>query len=526
MTAATRQLRRAGRAALAAGDLVEMRRVAAALLRTPDGGAEAHFLAGIAEAEGGRIGAALPLMAKAADLAPSAEYQAQLARLLIQARRDGEARTAAARAEASGPGDALTFDTIGCVHTRLGAHGDAVRLFEQAVAREPDNLEFRYNLAAALGFVGRSADAEHHFEAILARAPANGRAHYALSGLRRHNGERNHIARLEAALARAGSDADRLRIRYALAKELEECGRPEEAFHHLEAANRQHRRDIGYDFDQDARIFDAIETLFRAGDPLTGEGSTDAAPIFVVGMPRTGTTLVDRILSSHPDVRSAGELQAMPLAIKQLSGSRTRTIIDPDTIAAAKGASAAEVGRLYLARAQQHDGAGGLRFVDKLPANFLYIGFIGRALPAASIVCLRRNPMDSVWSNYKNLFASNSAYYFYSYDVLDTARYFSRFDRLMAFWQALRPGSVLELGYEALVADQEGETRRLLDHCGLQWDEACLRFQDNEAAVATPSAAQVRRPLNAEAVGRWRAHEAALAPARNLLAEAGIAIPD
>ena len=522
----TGQLHRAGRDALAAGDFIEVRRVASALLRTRDGGAEAHFLAGLAEAEGGRIGAALPLMAKAADLAPSAEYQAQLARLLIQARRDGEARTAAARAETLGPGDALTFDTIGCVHTRLGAHGDAVPLFEQAVAREPDNLEFRYNLAAALGFVGRPADAEQHFEAIIARAPTNGRAHYALSGLRRHSSERNHIARLEAALAHAGSPADQLRIRYALAKEQEECGRPDEAFRHLQAANDQHRRDIGYDFDQDARIFDAIETLFRAGDPLTGEGDISAAPIFVVGMPRTGTTLVDRILSSHPDVRSAGELQAMPLAIKQVSGSATRTIIDPATIAATKGASAADVGRLYLARAQQHAGAAGLRFVDKLPANFLYIGFIKRALPAASIVCLRRNPMDSVWSNYKNLFASSSPYYFYSYDLLDTARYFARFDRLMAFWRERMPGSVLELGYEALVADQEGETRRLLDHIGLDWDEACLRFQDNAAAVATPSAAQVRRPLNADAIGRWRAHEAALGPARRVIEQAGIAIPD
>ncbi len=526
MTAAIRQLHRAGRAALAGGDLAQVRKVAAGLLRMPGGEAEAHFLAGIAEAEGGQISAALPLVAKAAELAPSAEYQAQLARLLIQARRDGEARAAATRAEALEPADALTFDTIGCVHTRLGAHADAARLFEQAVRREPGNLEFRYNLAAALGFVGRSADAEGHLEAIIARAPTNGRAHYALSGLRRQSAERNHIVRLEAALTRADSDADRLRIRYALAKEHEECGRPDEAFRHLKAANDQHRRAIGYDFDQDARIFAAIEQLFRAGDPLRGSGCTDAAPIFVVGMPRTGTTLVDRILSSHPGVRSAGELQAMPLAVKQLSRSRTRTVIDPDTIAAASGLSAEQVGRLYLARAQQHDGAGAPRFVDKLPANFLYVGFIKRALPAASIVCLRRDPMDSVWSNYKNLFASNSVYYLYSNDLLDTARYYLRFDRLMAFWQELMPGGVLELGYEALVADQESETRRLLDHCGLDWDEACLRFQDNAAAVATPSAAQVRRPLNADAISRWRVHAAALAPARALLEEAGVSIAD
>ena len=526
MTGVAERLRRAGRDALARGDWGGAKQLAATLARSPAGAAEGHFIAGIAEAGAGRVSAALPLVTRAVELAPSAEYQAQLARLLILTRRDGEARAAAARAELLGPADALTFDTIGCVHTRLGDHAHAVRLFEQAVAREPANLEFRYNLAAALGFVGRTADAETHLEAVIAKAPTNGRSHYALSGLRRHSAEHNHIARLEKALAQAGSAADRLRIRYALAKEHEECGRPEDAFRHLAAANSEHRGTIGYDFAQDARIFDALEALFRAGDPLEGEGSTDVAPIFVVGMPRTGTTLVDRILSSHPEVRSAGELQAMPLAVKQLSRSRTRAIIDAETIAAARGISAADVGRLYIARAQQHVGAGGLRFVDKLPANFLYTGFIERALPAASIVCLRRNPMDSVWSNYKNLFASDSAYYFYSYDLLDTARYYLRFDRLMAFWRELMPGSVLELSYEALVADQEGETRRLLEHCGLDWNAACLRFQDNEAAVATPSAAQVRRPLNADAVGRWRAHADALAPAHRLLEEAGIAIAD
>ena len=162
-------------------------------------------------------------------------------------------------------------------------------------------------------------------------------------------------------------------------------------------------------------------------------------------------------------------------------------------------------------------------FVDKLPANFMYVGHIARALPNARIVCLRRQPMDTIWSNYKNLFASQSAYYAYSYDLMDTARYYARFDRLMAMWETLWPGRVLQLSYEALVADQERQTRRLLEHCGLTWDEACLSFHTNSAAVATPSAAQVRRPLNADAVGKWRSHEEALEPVRAWLEDQGIA---
>jgi hypothetical protein len=239
-------------------------------------------------------------------------------------------------------------------------------------------------------------------------------------------------------------------------------------------------------------------------------------------MPRTGTTLVDRILSSHRDVGSAGELQAMPLAVKQVTGTSSPVVIDPETIAASGSIDPTTIGDAYLVRATQYRPKGGAWFIDKLPANFLYVGHIVRALPNARIVCLRRNPMDTIWSNYKNLFASQSAYYAYSYDLMDTARYYARFDRLMALWERLYPGRVLQLSYEALVADQEGETRRLLAHCGLDWDEACLSFHENKAAVATPSAAQVRRPINADAVGRWRAYADALEPVRAWLEGQGI----
>jgi hypothetical protein len=316
-----------------------------------------------------------------------------------------------------------------------------------------------------------------------------------------------------------------LRIRYALAKELEDLG-DAGAFRHLSAANAEHKQALRYDFAQDAAIFDAIETLFADGTNTlaSGPGNPDPASIFVVGMPRTGTTLVDRVLSSHRDVGSAGELQAMPLAVKQLVGTPSRVVVDPATIAASGALDPATIGGTYLARAAHHRPAGTSRFVDKLPANFLYIGQIARALPNARIVCLRRNPMDTVWSNYKNLFASQSAYYAYSYDLMDTARYYARFDALMRLWDRLFPGRVLQLSYEALVADQEGQTRRLLDHCGLDWDEACLSFHENSAAVATPSAAQVRRPLNADAVGKWRLHETALRPVAAWLEAQGIEI--
>jgi tetratricopeptide (TPR) repeat protein len=514
------------RAALKSGDFAACATAARALVRTTADQPAGYFLMGMAAAETGNIAKAVPLIEAAVHRGPEAEHLAQLARLLILLRRDGEAAAAARKAFALAPGDSLTLDTIGCVLARVGDHEGSIIPFELAVAAEPGNLAFRYNLAAASGFTGRTDGARAHYEAILTADPSDARVHYGLAILSRQTAQANHVPRLETALADARKPADALRIRYALAKELEDIGNAAQAFRHLSAANTAQKHAIAYDFKQDAAIFDAIETLFGNGaDAVVAEsGNAGPAPIFIVGMPRTGTTLVDRILSSHRDVESAGELQAMPLTVKQLAGTSSRTVIDPATVAASRVIDPAAIGDAYLERAAHHRSKDSQRFTDKLPANFLYIGHIARALPNARIICLRRNPMDTIWSNYKNLFASQSAYYAYSYDLMDTARYYARFDRLMALWERRWPGRVLELSYEALVADQAGETRRLLAHCGLDWDDACLAFHENSAAVATPSAAQVRRPMNADGVGKWRLHEKALEPVRDWLEAQGINI--
>ena len=514
------------RAALRRGDLPAAAAAAKALVLADPHRSAGYFLLGIAAAEAGQIAKAVPLIEAAVEREPKAEHLAQLAKLLILLRRDGEAADAVVRAMALAPDDPLTLDTIGCVLARLGRHEESIAPFAAAVAAEPGNLEYRYNLAAANGFTGRVDEARTHYEEILARNPGNARAHYAIAILSHQTAQANHVPRLQATLAAAERPEDALRIRYALAKELEDIGRPAEAFQHLSEANATHKRTIRYEFAQDAAIFDAIEALFgtERKSVAPGAGNVDASPIFVVGMPRTGTTLVDRILSSHRDVGSAGELQAMPLAVKRLAGTPSRTVIDPATVVASGDIGPAAIGDAYLIQASHHRPAGTPRFTDKLPANFLYIGNIACALPNARIVCLRRNPMDTVWSNYKNLFASQSAYYAYSYDLMDTARYYARFDRLMGLWESLFPGRVLQLSYEQLVADQQRQTRRLLEHCGLEWDEACLAFHENSAAVATPSAAQVRRPLNSDAVGKWRSHEEALRPVSAWLQAQGITI--
>jgi len=514
----------AARIALERGDMAGLRQLAAARLSESSGRAEGYFLLGIAESEAGRIHDGISRIEQAIALAPHGEYRAQLARLYTLVRRDGDAAAALHAAETALPADALGRDTMGCVYARLGDHEAALRHFAIAVELAPENDEFRYNQAAALSFLGRTEEAEDALEAILAHVPDDARAHHLLAGLRKQTPARNHVERLRAVHDRAVAGRDRLLTGYALAKELEDVGRVDEALARLIEVNRAHRQTLPYDFGREAANFDAVEAAWPAVRRAPALQCPSEAPILVIGMPRTGTTLVDRILASHPRVESVGELQALPLAVKAASGTRSRTVLDPETIIAASKCDMAAIGRDYLVRAAHHRRDPSRRFVDKFPGNFFYAGFAARALPNAAIVCLRRHPMDTVLANFRNLFAIGSRYYDYSYDLIDIAAYYARFDRLIAFWREVLPGRILELSYEAVVEDQEGETRRLLTHCGLEWSDRCLDFHAHAGAVSTPSAAQVRRPIYRDSIARWRAHEAALAPVQAFFEAQGIAI--
>jgi len=514
-----------GRQALRRGDFAAAAQIAEQHLRADQGAADGWYVLGMALAETGHVARAIEPLARAAALAPTdAEYAAMHARVLAQAQRDAEARAAATRATALPGDDPLVLDTIGCVLARLGDHGAALPLFARAVAARPDNLSFRFNYASSLGFFGEAADAADQYEAILARDPAHGAAHLGLAGLGLHRPAADHLARIGAAIPLARDHADRVRLHYAAARLLEDLGQADAAFAHLDTANRAHKAMTGYRAADDAALADALSAAFARADYFAGPGDDALAPIFVVGLPRTGTTLVDRILAAHPQVQALGELQAMPLALKRLTRSPSRLVLDPATIELAGSLAPGEVARAYWAQASAQAGATAAegRPVDKFPLNFLYAGHIARAFPRARIVCLRRHPLDSVWSNYKHLFALNSPYYRYSHDLVDTALYYALFDRMIALWRQVCPDQLLELSYEALIDDQEGQTRRLLAHCGLPWDAACMDFHRHGGAVATPSAQQVRRPLNRASVGRWQAYADHLAPAAQVLRERGI----
>lgn len=510
--------------ALAHGDWQALAQCASELqILCPDD-AEGFLLAGVAALEQRRIAQALPALLRAVQLAPErSDCLTQAARALAMVQRLPEALELADRALALTDLDALALDTLGVVYSRANAHERASQAFSRATALAPAQPGYQFNLASARKFLGQFDAAETAYEACIAANPRHWKAHSALSQLRRQSAQSNHIERLSSLLPAAAGQGDALlHLHHALAKEREDLGQYAESFAELQRAKSLKKLQIGYRFEDDAALFDALmaalpEPFIAPDSALAGE------PIFVVGMPRTGTTLVERILSSHPQVHSAGELQNFGLALKRASGTRSRRLLDADTLQAASGVDLAAVGRSYLNSTRPGTGHTP-RFVDKMPLNFLYAGYIVRALPRSPIICLRRHPLDTCLSNYRQLFALEFSYYNYAYDLLDTGRYYLAFDRLMAHWRRTLPGRVLEIRYEDIVEDQEASTRRLLDFCALPFDPACLQFERNQAPVATASAVQVRAPIYRSAAGRWQHYEQQLEPLRALLTAGGIAL--
>ena len=437
-------------------------------------------------------------------------------------RRYPEASAVAGKAWALLPREPMTLDTLGVVFSRLNEHAKAAEVFQRLVDSSPRQAGYRFNLATSLVFTGNVAAAEVELEECLKLDPGFWKAYPALAKLRKQTEDRNHVERLLAVLPDA-PDADAAAyVHMALAKEMEDLGQYPRAFEHLVEGKAPIRAAKRYSISRDEAMFEAIERGFAGPVPQMA-GHQSSEPIFVFGMPRSGTTLVERILSSHSDVQSAGELENFGLVLKRASGSATSLMLDPDTIMRSSRLDWAKVGSDYLASTRPGTGRK-QRFVDKLPHNFLYAGYIANALPMAKMICVRRNPMDTCLGNFRQLFAKMSSYYDYSLDILDTGRYYILFDRLMSHWERVLPGRILTVRYESLVHAQEAQSRRLLDFCGLPWEDACLRFERNAAPVASASTLQVREPMGSDSIGRWKGYEPQLAPLRRLLEDAEVEI--
>ena len=416
---------------------------------------------------------------------------------------------------AAGPRDIRSLSQMGQLFTYLNLHGEAERCYRQALALQPQSPPQLYNWATSLIALGRLEEAEQALTRVLALNPHDYDAYYNRATLRRQTAQRNHVAQIESALQLPmRQPAGPVALYYALAKELEDLGQHAASFAALKRGADLRRRLLSYQVADDAATVAQIAQTFGAdffASPVAG--CPDARPVFIVGLPRSGTTLVDRILSSHSVVTSRGETSDFAKALLAEVGDAGGKA---ELIKRSAHADFRAVGTRYCARLATE---GGARSVDKTPINFLYLGLIARALPQARIIHVRRNPMDLGYAIYKTLF--RMAYPF-SYDLKDLGHYYLAYERLMAHWRAMLPGGFLEVDYEDLVAHQERSTRRLVEYCGLEWQAACLAFERNERPCLTASAAQVRMPIYSSSVGLWRRYREQLQPLAEVLRAGGL----
>ena len=419
---------------------------------------------------------------------------------------DGKARQALEAAEAAetNVGNAPeALDALGAIFGLLGLHDRAKSLLLRAVASRADVPQYLFNLAATERMVGALADAEAHCDAGLALDQAYGLAHYLRADLRIQSKDRNHVAEMEAILSeRKLSPPSEIMVRFALGKECEDLERYERAFDHVEAGCALQRRLLGETRSGVAEIEQIIGTHTQNWVESAPAGHAGAKPVFVIGLPRTGTTLVERILASHPALSSVGETSAFAAALRHATANGE-----------ARG-DPASLGRSYMEASAYRLPPNAL-FVDKTLENYLYCGLIHAALPEAKIILVQRRPMDACWAMYKAHFQGKFAF---SYDQVEVAEYFLAFRRLSQHWKrVLPPHALLEINYEDIVRDQEAASRAMMGFVGLGWDADVLRFHQSPAPSATASAAQVRRPIYASSIGKWRHHAPGLTALRERL---------
>jgi tetratricopeptide (TPR) repeat protein len=489
-----------------------------ALSLKPDFAEACSNLGNVRQAQG-KLGEAVACYERALALRPDfADAHNNLGSVLAALGRTEEAVSHYERALDLKPDFAYAHNNLGSALVTEDKIDDAVAHYERALVLKPDYANPDNNLANICKQQGKFEEAMAHYDRAIAIKPDYAEAHYSRSEIKSFQSGDADLAALEALVGRDDLAEDQaLYVHFALAKALEDSGDYERAFEHLRQGNVLKRGRISYDEKGALNLFRRISTVFDGAifDRLRGEGDPSTVPVFVVGMPRSGSTLIEQILASHPQIQAAGEL---PILEKMTDGnvlSAGHQLIQypavqyPEDVPDLDGATLRRLGQRYLAGLPALSD-GKVRIIDKLPGNFLHIGLIRLILPNARIIHSVRHPIDTCVSCYSKLFTSGLDF---TYDLGELGRYYRCYSELMDHWRlALRPGAMLDVRYESVVGDLEGEARRLIDYCGLPWDDRCLSFHRTSRLVKTASSVQVRKPLFRSSLERWRHYEPGLAP--------------
>ena len=451
------------------------------------------------------------LLRRAIELAPGfTAARANLALVLGRMGRPAEAMDMLDEVLAAEPDDPGHWNLKAATLGRLGDFDAAIRLYEDVLARAPRQPRVLLSYGHMLKTVGRQADGVAAYRKSIALKPTLGEAWWSLANLKTVKFDEADVAAMRAALERRDvADDDRLHLEFALGKAMHDAARPAEAFGHYAAGNAIRLKQVPYDPVKLSRTVDRCIDQFTAEAFREREGGGCAArdPIFIVGLPRAGSTLVEQILSSHSRVEGTSELSDMP-ALVQKAGRYPAAALDLSAEARR------EIGEQYLSRTSIQRRTDRPLFIDKLPNNWLFVPFIQLVLPNATIIDARRHPLGCCFSNFRQHFARGQPF---TYDLGHVGRYYADYVRLMAHIDEVLPGKVHRVIYERMVDDTEAEVRALLDHCGLEFEPACLQFYKTDRAVRTASSEQVRRPIYREATEEWRSYEPYLAPLKDAL---------
>jgi len=511
-----------GFALLSAGQLEEASECCKKVLSAKPDLVEAHFLVGLIAIEFKQNRMAISAFGSVTTLQEDhGAAWAQLARVYMIAGQPSRADAALEKAVRYNDGNPMVLDTIGTVYGLLGDQREAARWSDMAVEKEPANVQFLVNQANNRMFFGELDEAETVLRKALAIHPGNPNAHWVLSNVRKAT-DRTHVDELQRLVKQERRNARALAfLYYGLGKELEDLEDWDEAFDAFAAGARARRTTIDFDERAEVEMFDAFGEVFTEAWLNDGkDGHRDPSPIFVVGQPRTGTTLVERIITSHSQVHSAGELKQFGTCVRRLSNYREATRYSARLARLGSQVDSERLGEAYMVTTEKMRGTLP-RFVDKLPPNYLYLPLILKALPNAKIVHLTRNPMDACFASFKQLFADA---YPHSYDQAEMARHHARYYHLMATWRERFGGRFFDISYEDTARNLEPNARALIDYLELPWEDACLNFHQQESAVTTASAVQVRQPAHTRSIGRWLRYEKQLDVMRQALLEAGVPV--
>jgi len=442
-----------------------------------------------------------------------------LSHTLLAAGRLPEAETAIRKLLKIEPENPQNWVALGTVHTRVLRQQDALTAYEEAARLNPKEVRLRLSIGHVLKTLGRRTQCEQAYHACLAMDPGFGEAYWSLADLKNYQFTDAEIAAMrDLAVAPAGAATDKAalsnaaQLQFALGRALEQRREYPEAFDHYAAGNALRRRDAPFNIVKFEAKSERVRAYFDSAffAERVGTGSPDPSPIFVVGLPRSGSTLVEQILASHSCIEGTMELPNIVTMVREFDHLGGGNDAYPESVRSASAERLGALGRRYLDETRPIR-AGRPRFIDKMPNNFSHVGLIHAILPNATVIDVRRHPMDACFSTFKQHFAEGQSF---SYDLEDLGRYYRCYLALMDHWDVVLPGKVLHVHYEKLVRDAESGIRALLAHCSLPFEPACLKFHETERPVRTASSEQVRQPLYASGIGYWKHFAQQLEPLR------------